>query len=111
MTLDLTPCSGQLQADTRDNPFLTTVYASARRSVDYNGPTGWSSADRPPASFSADCPRRFPSPARIASFRLLRCLLLPPALFAAFAAGFRYAYFFDTLLKSRRGELGISDNN
>ncbi len=47
----------------------------------------------PPASFSADCPRRFPSPARIASCRLLRCLLLPPALSFAFAAGFRYAYF------------------
>lgn len=39
VTLDLTPCSGQLQADTRDNPFLTTVYCLASQGVDRNGPT------------------------------------------------------------------------
>lgn len=39
VTLDLPPCSGQLQADTRDNPFLTTVYCLASQGVDRNGPT------------------------------------------------------------------------
>ena len=39
VTLDLTPCSGQLQADTRDNPFLTTVYRLGSQGVEYNGPT------------------------------------------------------------------------
>ena len=40
VTLDLPPpCSGQLQADTRDNPFLTTVYRRGSQGVDYNGPT------------------------------------------------------------------------
>lgn len=39
VTLDLTPCSGQLQADTRDNPFLTTVYCLGSQGVDHNGPT------------------------------------------------------------------------
>ena len=38
-TRDLPPCSGQLQAVTRDNPFLTTVYCLASQGVDRNGPT------------------------------------------------------------------------
>lgn len=66
----------------------------------------------PPASFSADCPRRFPSPARIASCRLLRCLLLPPpGTVICLPRRVSGTLISDTLLKSRRRGLGISDNN
>ena len=73
---------------------LRPSIASLRRASTATGRPRWSSADRPPASFSADCPRRFPSPARIASCRLLRCLLLPPpALSFAFRGGFPVRLF------------------
>ena len=114
VTLDLPPpCSGQLQADTRDNPFLTTVYCLASQGVDRNGPTEVvGRCPPPPASLSADCPRRFPSPARIASCRLLRCLLLPPpGTVICLPRRVSGTLISDTLLKSRRRGLGISDNN
>ena len=113
VTLDLPPCSGQWQADPRDNPFLPTVYCPASQGVDRNGPTEVVvRCPPPPASFSADCPRRFPSPARIASCRLLRCLLLPPpGTVICLPRRVSGTLISDTLLKSRRRGLGISDNN
>lgn len=114
VTLDLPPPARGSCRPTRATILsLRPSIASLRRASTATGRPRWSSADRPPpASFSADCPRRFPSPARIASCRLLRCLLLPPpGTVICLPRRVSGTLISDTLLKSRRRGLGISDNN
>ncbi len=96
VTLDLTPLLGAVAGRHARQSFpydrLLPRFAGRRPQRADRG--GRPLTAPPPASFSADCPRRFPSPARIASCRLLRCLLLPPpALSFAFRGGFPVRLF------------------
>jgi len=110
VTLDLTPARGSCRPTRATTLSSRPSIASVLRASTTTGRPRWSSADRPPPCIVSRCPRLFPA-ARVASCRLPRPF--PAVSGAVFCLPQRVsgALISDTLLKSRRHGLGISDNN